>query len=122
MIENGDFKRISHRPSEFEQRRIEQVVQEFLTSVVPQHYRGPGEVRQQVRERTIEFYEAQPHPVHADRLVRLPVALIKGASDGLWTLYFRGSSGHWVAYPEGSGLRLGSVLSLIEQDEQGVFW
>lgn len=122
MIDNGDFKRISRVPSDFEQRRIAQVVDDFMSREVPGLHRGPGELRYKARGRTIEFYEAQPHPVHVERIVRLPVALLQGNPDGVWSLYYRGTRGHWEAHPEGSDLPLGSALALMVRDELGVFW
>lgn len=100
-------------------------------------------MRMRMRGWSIEFYEAQAHPVHQDRVVRLPLALLKGGADGAgWKLYFRGTSGHWEPYPVTAeklecasdsrtrpgtaaapdSLRLPCALSLIVEDKLGVFW
>lgn len=133
MIDSHDFKRKSAVPNEFERRRTERLLEEFVSEKASFLHNGPGEVRYRQRGWTIELYQAQPHPVHKMRVIRLPVALFQGARDGQsWKLYYRGQSGHWQAYPDpGSAfddpveapfMRLTAALDLVAADELGLFW
>lgn len=130
MIDSHDIKRKSGGPSDFEQRRTRALLDAFMRDQVSKLYTGPGQVRYRLRQWHIELYEAQAHPVHPDRAVRLPLALLQGAPDGKqWRLYHRGQNGHWQPYPEdpeagtvAPPLRLNAALQLIAQDEWNLFW
>lgn len=148
MIDSPDFKRKSGMPSEFERRRLHRLMEEFVEKRAQFLSNAPGEVRFRLQGWTVELYQAQPHPVHANRAVRLPVALLQAAEDAQhWALFFRGQSGHWQPYPESGSpaaseddrtdtlassdehllrpaptMRLTAALDTIAQDSLGVFW
>ncbi|WLD59543.1 DUF3024 domain-containing protein [Salinispirillum sp. LH 10-3-1] len=113
-------------PTDFERRQIDRQVQNFLLNVVPVNYRGPGEVRFSAEQWTVELFEVQAHPVHRQRGVRLPLALLRSDGRGQpWQLFFRGEQGHWREYPvtdKQPFLRLEAALAEIESDKYRVFW
>ena len=145
MIDSPDFKRKSGMPSEFERRRIQRLLEEFIQERAQFLYDGPGELRFRQQGWTVELYQAQPHPVHKNRAVRLPVALLQAEPGAqYWRLFFRGQHGHWQPYPDVDGgaagvgvaepvhndstvdqplaMRLTEALDTIAQDSLGVFW
>lgn len=103
---------------------MERQMQMFLQNVVPIKYRGPGEIRFGLQHWSIEVFEVQAHPVHRQRGIRLPLALMRTEGHGEpWYLFFRGEQGHWREYPEvNTFARLSAVLAELESDKYGVFW
>lgn len=125
-MQNKFSKPNSTGPTDFERRQIDRQMQSFMQNVLPVNYRGPGEVRFNVEHWTIEVFEVQAHPVHRQRGVRLPLALLRCDGRGEpWQLYFRGEQGHWREYPavkEQPFIRLESALAELECDRYHVFW
>lgn len=134
VIGSHDFKRKSRGPSEFERRRAQHLLDELLlrlkdSNKTDHQWRG-GELRVRQREWNIELYRVQPHPVHKDKAVRLPLALLQGNSESRhWKLYFRAENGHWAAYPDTNSepaataaLTLHQVLAVLEADPAAVYW
>lgn len=101
---------------EFVYKQAEQALHHFLTNrECSVHLEGD------LHRSAIVIYEVTPHPLTHEQ-VRLPIALLNWR-DNRWRLYFRGTRGRWVSYPDAPTLqRPEPLLARVAQDELGIFW
>lgn len=101
---------------EFVYKQAQQALSQFLSRRA-----GAVQLDGNVHRSAIVVYEITPHPLTQEQ-VRLPIGLLNWR-DNRWRLYFRGTRGRWVAYPDSPSLqRPDPLLDCIAQDELGIFW
>lgn len=101
---------------EFVQKQAQQALHQFLS-----HRWCQVNLDGTIHRSAIVIYEVTPHPLTHEQ-VRLPMGLLNWR-DNRWRLYFRGTRGRWVAFPDvPTSQRPEPLLDCIARDELGIFW
>ena len=111
--------------SEFEIKRIEKLVGNFIESRRPDpSIRNELDISFRVTDQNFEIFEIRPRWDEPSIKLEIPVA--KGTyvkSKKIWELYWKRADMKWHRYePFGESESLEEVLKEIDLDEHGCFW
>jgi hypothetical protein len=111
--------------SEFEIKKIEKEMSEFLEQIRPPvSIRNEVDIEFKLNNQAIELYEVRPQWDDKSKITRMPVAKIAYTkSSKMWKLYWMRADLKWHKYePYHIGKTLKELLGVVKQDEYGCFW
>jgi len=111
--------------SEFEIRRIEKLVGQYVESRRPAaHMRSQLDISFRITGQSVEIVEIRPQWNDPTRKIEGSIAKATYVkSQKIWKLYWMRADGKWHAYqlfPSSASLE--KILEAIEQDPHGCFW
>ncbi len=111
--------------SEFEIKRIEKLVGQFVESKrPPEHIRERVDLSFRITGQSVEIFEVRAQRNEASSMIEVPVAKVTYVkSTKEWKLYWMKSDMKWHGYkPFPISKSLETVLEAVEQDAYSCFW
>ena len=111
--------------SEFEQRRYEKIVHEYVqTRRPPPHLRDQLDIDFRIIGQSVEIFEKRPAWKSPQETIEHPI--IKATyvrRHDIWRVYWHRADLRWHRYePEPEANRIEDVLDIAERDEYGCFY
>ena len=111
--------------SEFEIKRIEKRVGEFIENKRPPiHIRNELDLGYKIKDQSVEIFEIRPVWSNPEEKLESPVAkatYIK--KKNIWKVYWQRADLKWHSYePEPEVKSIEQFVSLVEQDKHACFW
>jgi hypothetical protein len=111
--------------SEFEIKRIEKYVGEFVANRRPEPYlRDKLDIGFRISGQSFEIYEIRPQWDDPDKKIEGPIAKATYVkSKKIWQLFWMRADLKWHSYkPFPTSKTLEEILEVINQDPHGCFW
>ena len=111
--------------SEFEIKRIEKIVGQFVESKRPAaHIRNELDISFRISDQSFEIYEIRPQWNDPSKKIEGPIAKATYVkSKKMWKLFWMRADLKWHSYqPYPVSNSIEKILEVIEQDSHGCFW
>lgn len=111
--------------SEFERKRIEKYVGDFVDKIRPPlDIRHKLDIVYEISDQSFIIYEIRPRFDNPNKRIKTPVAKATYVkSRKIWKLYWMRADLKWHSYqpfPESKGIE--EILQTIQEDSHGCFW
>ena len=111
--------------SEFEIKRIEKKVGEFIENKrPPAHLRNELDLGFKIKDQSIEIFEIRPLWNNPEKKIESPVAKATYVKKkNIWKVYWQRADLKWHSYePKSEVKSIEQFVSLVEQDKHFCFW
>jgi len=111
--------------SEFEMKRTESIVEEFI-----EKRRPPKEIRDRVdlnyrlKDQTVEIFEIRPVFKNPGKKIEMSIAKATYVrTQNVWEIYWKRANNKWVSYEPVPAVKyIIDFIEVVDKDEFGCFW
>ena len=111
--------------SEFEIKKIEKVVGEYIESKRPSpHIRKKLDLGFEIKDQSVEIFEIRPLWNNPEVFHNIPVAKATYVkTQKVWKIYWQRADLKWHSYePDSTVKHIEEFITIVEQDKHACFW